>query len=159
MDPIAGNNAILWQRFPAGYFALERRLIKQFDQIYFCHSKSAKFYQHRYPSISERIAYLRNPVDDEIFYPLAPEQRQAKRKALARELNLPEETRFLLFAGRLHPQKDPFLLINAFAILNAPNVHLLIAGDGELAEPIQREISRCQLSNRVTMVGAIEQKN
>jgi glycosyltransferase involved in cell wall biosynthesis len=158
MDPIAGNNAILWQRFPAGYFALESQLIKQFDQIYFCHSESAKFYQRRYPSIGERITYLKNPVDDEIFYPLAPEQRQEKRKALARELKLPEETRFLLFAGRLHPQKDPLLLISAFAVLNEPNVHLLIAGDGELAEQIRREIARCQLSNRVTMFGAIESK-
>jgi glycosyltransferase involved in cell wall biosynthesis len=158
MDPVAGNNAILWQRFPAGYFALESQLIKQFDQIYFCHSESAKFYQRRYPSIGERITYLKNPVDDEIFYPLPPEQRQEKRKALARELKLPEETRFLLFAGRLHPQKDPLLLISAFAVLNEPNVHLLIAGDGELAEQIRREIARCQLSNRVTMFGAIEQK-
>ena len=31
---------------------------------------------------------------------------------------MPETTRFILFAGRLHPQKDPLLLIKAFAVLN-----------------------------------------
>jgi glycosyltransferase involved in cell wall biosynthesis len=157
MDPVAGNNAILWQRFPAAYFALESFLIGQFDRIYACHTQSVEFYQQRYTAIAERFSYLKNTVDEEIFYPLNAREKEAKRQALAKKMDLPEETRFLLFAGRLHPQKDPLLLIRSLAILDEPNVHLLIAGEGELAEELQTDITRSGLSGRVTMLGAVPQ--
>jgi glycosyltransferase involved in cell wall biosynthesis len=157
MDPVAGNNAILWQRFPAAYFALESLLIKQFDRIYACHTQSVKFYKQKYPEIAERFTYLKNTVDEEIFYPLSAKEKEAKRQALANKMGLPQETRFLLFAGRLHPQKDPLLLIRSLAVLDEPNIHLLIAGEGELAGEIQAEIKRSGVSERVTMLGAVPQ--
>lgn len=153
-----GNNAILWQRFPGIYFALEKLLIEQFDEIYSCNNESVAFYQQLYPEKADRFAYFKNTVDNEIFYPLGKPEKDSERKQLARQMSLPEETRFLLFAGRLHPQKDPLLLIRSFAALDEPNVHLLIAGQGELATEIKEEIVRCNLSERVTMLGAVKQK-
>jgi glycosyltransferase involved in cell wall biosynthesis len=158
MDPTTSKNAILWRRFPAGYFALERFLIKQFSQIYSCNTEATEFYQHRYPALAERTTYLKNTVDNEIFYPLNPEEREEKRRAFAQQRSLPEQTRFVLFAGRLHPQKDPILLIRSFAALNEPNVHLLIAGDGELASEVHSEIHRYGLSEQVTMLGPVVQE-
>jgi len=38
------ENAILWQHFPAGYFALERLLLGQFTQIFSCNTESLKFF-------------------------------------------------------------------------------------------------------------------
>ncbi|MBR8835689.1 MAG: glycosyltransferase [Stigonema ocellatum SAG 48.90 = DSM 106950] len=155
----AGNKkAILWRRFPAAYFAMESLLIGQFSQILSCNTDSAEFYRQRYPHVKNRIAYIKNSFDNEIFYPLSEEKRKAKRREMASDLGLDEETRFILFAGRLHPQKDPILLLHAFAALNDPNVHLLIAGDGELAAEIRGEIGKLGLSGRVTMFGAITQK-
>ncbi|NET62919.1 MAG: glycosyltransferase family 4 protein [Moorea sp. SIO1G6] len=158
MNPATSNNGILWQRFSASYFAMERLLVKQFSQIFSCNTESAKFYQQRYPAIANRIAYLKNTVDDEVFYPLDPKQREQGRKALAQEHNLSEQTRFILFAGRLHPQKDPMLLIRAMASLYIANVHLLIAGDGELKDELRAEICFFGLSKRVTMLGAVGQE-
>ena len=158
MDIKAGNNAILWQKFPHIYFALEGILIKQFDYIYSCHTETAKFYQQKYLSLAEYTSYLKNTVDEETFCPLSFAKREQKRKTLAREMKLPETTRFILFAGRLHPQKDPLLLIEAFAVLNLPNVHLLIAGTGELENKLQEKINRLGLSERVTMLGAVPQQ-
>ena len=157
MDPVAGNNAILWQKFPKVYFALESILIKQFDYIYSCHTETAKFYQQKFPKLAEHTKYLKNTVDEEIFYPLSSAEREHKRKALAREMRLPEATSFILFAGRLHPQKDPLLLVEAFAILNRANIHLLIAGAGELEQEIKIKIDSLGLSKRVTMLGAVPQ--
>ncbi|MDZ8105826.1 MAG: glycosyltransferase [Nostoc sp. DedQUE12a] len=155
MQAVGEKKAILWRRFPAAYFALENLLIRQFSQILSCNTDAIQFYQQRYPDLQNRFAYIKNSFDGEIFYPLSHSQRQAYRRELAIRLGLDEETRFILFAGRLHPQKDPLLLVRAFAVLNQPQTHLLIAGDGELAIEIHGEIARLGLSDRVTMLGAI----
>ena len=153
----SGNNkkAILWRRFPAAYFALERLLVEQFSQILSCNTESVKLYQQRYPAIADRVDYVKNVVDTEIFYPLTGKVREQERCQLAQRLKLPEETRFVLFAGRLHPQKDPILLVRSIAALNDPKIHLLIAGDGELTDEVCSEIARLELSKQVTMLGSV----
>ncbi|MDF5722523.1 MAG: glycosyltransferase [Rhizonema sp. PD37] len=151
------KNAILWRRFPAGYFALERLLVGQFNQIFSCNTDALELYQKRYPKIKDRVHFLKNTFDEEIFYPLSLEERDRQRRNLALKLDLSEDTRFVLFAGRLHPQKDPLLLVRAQAALDEPNIHLLIAGDGELASQVRAEIGQLGLSERVTMLGALRQ--
>ncbi|MEA5622630.1 glycosyltransferase family 4 protein [Nostoc sp. UHCC 0251] len=149
------KNAILWRRFPAAYFALENLLVRQFSQVFSCNTDSAQLYRQRYPSMGDRVKYIKNSFDNEIFYPLNQAEREAQRHELAKRLGLSEETRFILFAGRLHPQKDPILLVRAIAALKEPHIHLLIAGDGELAAAVRTEIAQLELSSRVTMLGAI----
>ena len=151
-----GNNAILWQKFPAAYFTLESWLIKQFNHIYSCHTETTKFYQQKYPDLAPSISYLKNTVDEEVFYPLYADKKSQSQK-LAAEIGLPRNTRFILFAGRLHPQKDPLLLIKAFACLHEPDTHLLIAGAGELEAEIRHEIANRGLTAKVTMLGAVPQ--
>lgn len=138
------------QKIPALNHALERYLIQQFDQVLSCHTGSLELYQDRYPNLSDRITYINNSYDDGVFQP-APD-RSAHRRVLAQTMNLPEETQFILFAGRLQPQKDPVLLIQAIAALSHPNAHLLLAGDGELAPEVRAEIARLGVS--ATLLGA-----
>ncbi|BCL39484.1 glycosyltransferase [Nostoc sp. MS1] len=158
METVGDRKAILWRRFPAAYFALESLLIRQFSQILSCNTDAAQFYRQRYPQLQDRVAFIKNSFDNEVFYSLSQSQREANRRELAVQMGLEEETRFILFAGRLHPQKDPVLLIRAFAALNQPQTHLLIAGDGELANPVRQEIEQLGLSSRVTMLGALKQQ-
>lgn len=158
MQAPGDKKAILWRRFPVAYFALERLLVNQFGQILSCNSDSAELYRQRYPELCSRISYIRNSFDNEVFYPLSDAQRSNQRRNLAERLGLDRETRFLLFAGRLHPQKDPILLIRAFAALQEPHVHLLVAGSGELAPQIKAEIASLGLSQQVTMLGAISRE-
>jgi glycosyltransferase involved in cell wall biosynthesis len=148
------KKAILWRKFPAAYFALERSLINQFNQILSCNTEAVEMYQHRYPSIADRVNYIRNSFDDETFSPLTSEEKTLQRRLFAQQLGLAEDTKFILFAGRLHPQKDPILLVNSFAALKQPNIHLLIAGDGELAPQINTEIVRLGLASCVTILGS-----
>jgi glycosyltransferase involved in cell wall biosynthesis len=105
--------------------------------------------------LKERVAYVKNTYDDAVFYPLSKEERDINRRELARKLGLAETIRFILFAGRLHPQKDPLLLVRSLAALNERDVHLLIAGDGELAGDIRSEIAWLGQSKRVTMLGSL----
>ncbi|HEY9675142.1 MAG TPA: glycosyltransferase [Waterburya sp.] len=155
MKSTDNKDAILWRRFPAAYFALEKLLVKQFTQILSCNTESVKLYQQRYPAIADRVNYIKNVVDTEIFSPLTWQEREQERCQLVQRLKLPEETSFVLFAGRLHPQKDPILLVRSIAALNDPKIHLLIAGDGELADKVCSEIARLELSKQVTMLGSV----
>lgn len=158
MDRSQGKDAILWQKFPAAYFALERFVIPQFYQIYSCNSEAAQYYRERYPALRDRVKFLKNGVDPEIFYPIEGDWRESKRQEVAREMGLAPETRFVLFAGRLHPQKDPILLLQSWALLDKENVHLLIAGAGELEGEMRMEIQRLGLGDRVTMLGGVNQE-
>nr|WP_319423438.1 glycosyltransferase family 4 protein [Pleurocapsa sp. FMAR1] len=152
------KNAILWKYFPAGYFAVENMAFKKCSQIYVVNIESFKFYQQRYSEIADRIKYITNAVDLDFFNPLTSQQKQEKRKHFAKQQGLSENTQFILFAGRLHPQKDPILLIRSFAALKTDNVHLLIAGNGELAEEVQTEIDSLGLSQQVTMLGSVDRQ-
>jgi glycosyltransferase involved in cell wall biosynthesis len=54
----------------------------------------------------------------------------------------------------LHPQKDPLLLVRSIAALDDPTVHLLMAGEGEMADLLQQEIETLGLTQRITLLGA-----
>jgi glycosyltransferase involved in cell wall biosynthesis len=73
-------------------------------------------------------------------------------------MGLDDRTRFVLFAGRLHGQKDPLLLVRAFARLGDPLVHLLVAGAGELEGEVRSELCRLGLAGRATLLGPVPQE-
>jgi glycosyltransferase involved in cell wall biosynthesis len=157
MQAASARNKLHWQQFPAGYYALERFLVSQFTQIISCNTASLEHYRQRYKAIAERISFLKNTVDNDIFYPLARDEREVGRRSLARRLGLTEDRRFVLFAGRLHPQKDPVLLIRSIAALNDPSVHLIVVGEGDLEDEVRSEICRLNLFEQVTMLGPLSQ--
>lgn len=152
-----GKNA-LWQRLPGAYFALERSLVGQFDQLLSCNRESAAFYCEQYADLAERVLYYKNMVDNETFFPLEDAERDRARQLLARQMGLSEATRFVLFAGRLHGQKDPLRLVRAFARVAEPETHLLIAGAGELEAQVRSEIEHLNLTNRATLLGPVAQE-
>lgn len=151
------NQGIAWQQMPGPYLALERQVMPQFDRVLSCNSESTALYRRQYPAMADRILPINNGFDPDQFYPLAAPERHRQREALAKQMGLPPETRFLLFAGRLHPQKDPLLLLQAFAQVRYPDAHLLIAGEGELMGAMFTERERLGLQRRVTFLGAVPQ--
>jgi glycosyltransferase involved in cell wall biosynthesis len=157
MTATESKKAILWRRFPGVYFALEKALVQQFDQIFSCNSESATWYQQQYPMLADRVSFLKNIVDNEVFFPWSTEECDRSRRDLTQKLGIHEDSRFILFAGRLHPQKDPILLVRSLAALENSKVHLLIAGEGELRSEIQAEITQLGLTEQVTMLGPVAQ--
>ncbi|HEY9826957.1 MAG TPA: glycosyltransferase [Stenomitos sp.] len=152
----SGNkNAILWRRFPQVYFALEKWVLGQFQNVLSCNSDAVEFYRQQYPRWADRIQLVRNIVDHELFYAESPLERQHQRQQFALQMGLPPETRFLLFAGRLHPQKDPLLLLQAFAALKEPHTHLLVAGEGELMPAMKTEINALGVQEKVSLLGSV----
>ncbi|MCA9779911.1 MAG: glycosyltransferase [Candidatus Eremiobacteraeota bacterium] len=65
-------------------------------------------------------------------------------------LTAPEN--YLLWAGRLTPEKDPLLALRAFSKLTTDH-HLVLLGDGELAAECRLETRRLGIENRVLTPG------
>jgi len=57
----------------------------------------------------------------------------------------------IVTVGRLHPQKNPWLLIDAFALIanKHPEIKLEFYGDGQLKNEIQTKINSLGLSDRI----------
>lgn len=150
--------SILWQRFPQVYFAFERRVIPQFNQILSCNSESTGLYKKQYPQLADRISFVRNTFDGDVFYSLSPAERSERRRQRAVCMGLRKDTQFLLFAGRLHPQKDPLLLLDALALVTTPQAHLLVAGDGELRAAMVEKVKERGIADQVTFLGPLPQQ-
>ncbi len=155
MGTEGSKGAILWRHAPSLYLRLEQQLLPQFTEIWSCNTDALVQYRERYPNLADRLSLVPNTFDEEVFYPLGAAERNMARQAFAAERGLAPETRFILFAGRLHPQKDPLLLIQSFAQLPLPDVHLLIAGDGEMRADVEAEIQRLGLGDRITLLGPV----
>lgn len=67
--------------------------------------------------------------------------------------DLPIQLPRIIWAGALRLEKNPMRALRAFAALEHDAV-LLIVGDGPLREPLQQEIDRLRLSDRVRLLGA-----
>jgi glycosyltransferase involved in cell wall biosynthesis len=65
---------------------------------------------------------------------------------------------FLLFLGRIHPKKGPDLLLEAFATINDPNLHLVMAGPGapSYIEELQAFTAQRNIARRVHWPGMLQ---
>lgn len=68
---------------------------------------------------------------------------------------LKERRKTIVTVGRLHPQKNQKMLINAFALIadRIPEYTLEIYGDGDLKDELQKQIDEYKLVNRVFLKG------
>jgi glycosyltransferase involved in cell wall biosynthesis len=87
----------------------------------------------------------------EVFPPVAPEQRRCLRA----ELGLEEDEQVVGLVGSLYPIKGHKYLLEAVPrILKLhPDTTFLIVGRGELELPLKEEVNRCGLKNRVRFLG------
>ncbi len=146
---------IRWKHAPALYFALEKFMIPKLSRVFCVREDAAQAYRERYPSYADRFEFTPTWVDPEVFSPAAPETRGRLRAALAAEAGLSPRDELLVSVGRLDHQKDPLLLLQAFALLakRRPAARLVFIGDGVLREDLQRLIRRESLSHAVRLAG------
>ncbi|MEO1402781.1 MAG: glycosyltransferase [Cyanobacteria bacterium J06635_1] len=77
----------------------------------------------------------------------------ASQARLRRQLDLDDETFVWLAVGRLEPSKDYPNLLNALSRLTVEKVHLVIAGDGTLSEPLEQLAKDLEVSDRASFLG------
>jgi glycosyltransferase involved in cell wall biosynthesis len=98
---------------------------------------------------ANRVQVIQNAVDIEAYD--APDQRSQCRA----EFEIPSGAPLLGFAGRIAKQKRVDLLLEAFAKVSErhPQVHLLIAGEGEESELQQAYARELGVNDRVIWAG------
>jgi glycosyltransferase involved in cell wall biosynthesis len=71
------------------------------------------------------------------------------------EFGIPAGSRVLLYVGRLDPQKGPFVLLAAVKDLlrQHADLHLLMVGDGPLAEKLRAWVVKEQLQSQIHFAG------
>jgi glycosyltransferase involved in cell wall biosynthesis len=85
-----------------------------------------------------QLAWVPHAIDNDRFAnPEGSPEREAR--AWRRELGIPDESCAMVFAGKLSEKKAPDLLLKAFSRLDAPDVHLVIAGSGPLGDELRAE--------------------
>jgi glycosyltransferase involved in cell wall biosynthesis len=104
----------------------------------------------RFGAHASRISTVLNGIDPDAF------RRDRSHEGDARSrLGVDRNCYVIGTVGRLEPQKRFDLLIDVFATLHAeqPNLKLLIAGDGSLAETLQAQVARLGLTDCCTLLG------
>jgi len=99
----------------------------------------------------DKLKVIYNGVDLELF------QKSSEQEimALKEELSLKTVENIILTVGRLEPQKNHELLINSFGkLLNKhPNSVLLIAGEGKLRIPLEKQVKDLGLTQNIRLLG------
>ena len=136
---------------------VERASLGRMDRIYVVNADVAATYRGRWPEIADRIEFLPNFFDDTVFGPIPDDRRASLRAETNTRLDLPVETRLLLFCGRLEGQKDPLLLVDAFAALHAKrsDVGLVVVGDGYLTETVRTRVRERRLEHVIRLLGTL----
>ena len=76
-----------------------------------------------------RLFFAPHSVDDRLYDHKDP-RHAAEASRLRLELGIDPSTKVFLFAGKLVPNKQPRLLLDAFLALDRPNTALVFVGDG-----------------------------
>lgn len=72
---------------------------------------------------------------------------------LRKSLKIENEDMLLISVGELNANKNHITLIRALKVINAPDIHLVVCGEGPLRETLLDEVKHLGLENQVTLLG------
>lgn len=86
-----------------------------------------------------------------------PEEPEESKTQIRRCLGVPEDGQVLLYVGRLAREKNLELLLRAVraAVRGAPNLTLLVVGEGDEERSLQRLATHLEIADRVHFVGPV----
>lgn len=109
--------------------------------------------------LRERVFVNQCGVDNSNFDP--GRKNSERRGAFLEEFGLPHDVRLLLYAGRISPEKNTDLLLDALEAVSANSpieYRLLIAGGGPAAEKLAEKASK-RAPGKVVMIGHVTDKD
>jgi glycosyltransferase involved in cell wall biosynthesis len=146
---------IRWKGLPRLYFALERRLMPSLSTVFSVHAEAVRAYRTKYPNLAARFRFTPTWMDPETFYPVDGTRKAELRIELESAMGLRMDDEILISVGRLDRQKDPMLLVDSFARINAarPRTRLVIVGDGVLRPALVERAAALGLDKEVVFAG------
>lgn len=146
---------ILWKHAPGVYFAMEHRVVRGLDAAWCVREEGAAALRRRNADSRASIEFVPTWVDPEVFAPLLPDERRARRADFAARQRLDASPPWVVSVGRLDTQKDPMLMLAAVARLHAAGrpVKWLVVGDGVLRQQLAMAVQREGLADSVHFLG------
>ncbi len=139
-----GNNPRGGKRLVAGNLA--GRLVHAFVAV---SPETAEFARKRREADERRLLVIPNGIELGRFHP-AP----AGRDRVRRELGIDADAWVIGTVGRIAPEKNQALLVQAMAPLLGPKVRLVIAGDGPLLTALTERVGSLGVAGSVHLLGA-----
>ena len=134
------------------YYPADKRVLKRFPRL-IAVSSDIRNELIRYGADPARVQVILNGIDHRRFH-YSPALRESARAAL----NLAPTDVAIGAVGRLEPQKRFDLLMKAVVQLRSarPDLRLLIAGDGSLADELRRTVDELNLQPICRLIGHCE---
>lgn len=152
----------LWRKLPAAYEKLEAQAVQQLSSAWCVRESGVLTLRNRYPALEGRVRFVPTWVDADVFHPVSDNRRQNLRASLAAEHQLPLQAKWISFVGRLDTQKNPGLLLEAFARAIQPDgktggphadTVLLLVGNGVLRLELEARVRAMGLQQQVRFLG------
>jgi len=155
------HNNVRWRHLRGIHDAILTGRLRQASLVVAVDPRTPGWVRSTFPALRDRVVALPQWADPSVFRLATSEERLEEAARLRADHGLPPDSKIVLFAGRLEPQKDPLLLARAFAQLAAtrPEVFLLIVGEGEMRAAMDEAVRALGVAERVrwmSSVGRIE---
>jgi glycosyltransferase involved in cell wall biosynthesis len=92
-----------------------------------------------------------NGIDTELFRP-----DHDTRLRIRKKMGIPEKTKVIIWASRLHRQKGAHLALRAFSELKSPDIWFLVIGDGPERSALEFQSKTLRVADRVVFVGQVD---
>ncbi|MBH81692.1 MAG: hypothetical protein CMQ49_14385 [Gammaproteobacteria bacterium] len=144
----------MWRFAPWLYDLVERPVLPRMDRV-FCVRQSAV---DRYLATDERLAgkvmFTPTWMEPDVFN--AGDDVESDHAAVRQQLGVASDTALITTVGRIDHQKDPLLLISAFAKVSEqhPRCQLVLIGDGTLRAQVSDKAAETGCSEKVTFMGS-----
>ncbi|QIG91095.1 glycosyltransferase [Bradyrhizobium sp. 6(2017)] len=126
---------------------IEKKHIGACDQIITVNESIARELESRYSV---------GPVH--VVYNAVRLRRDSTRSRVFHDVfGLSPDAKIALYQGGLSPGRNLEALIKAFELIDTPNLHLVLLGDGEMLRRLKARVDRCRLRDRVHFHPAVPQ--
>ena len=98
----------------------------------------------------DKVTVISNGIDYELF-----SARSLMVGGLKESLMIPKNAKLIIMIARLHPVKNHGLLLDAYSCLREkyPNLHVLLVGDGESRDNLEKHVHRIKAVDNVHFLG------
>lgn len=136
----------------ASLYIYLRQVYAKADAIFFPSEFSRRLFRGLPPAM--RIEVISNGVDTAKFKP-------RDREEICRHFKLDPAREYLLYVGRLHPEKrvDTFIGALPEIVKERPNAHALIVGGGHRESSLKKLSQHLHMQNHITFLGFLSDED